>query len=302
MTRIHHDQFAKQLLEELISPLGTTEISKELSEVRQADLYFIPAAQPDPDPLGLLGRMVLSGSCLLEAYRDPPDRNELRICLMRLYMLCEARIREAEKTGRGLVEADLPQLWILSPTLSKRILTATQAIPSSDWLPGVYQLSDLQRTHLVAIHRLPVTPDTLWIRLLGRGRVQAQAIEELMTLPQDHPSRAPILELLFNWRIVLQERYPLEPSTQELIMNLSPAYLRWREETLERGKQVGRQEGRQAGRQETIESLLISRFGGVDPELAQRIPIMLTLASEQLIPLLLTLSREQLIERFRSED
>lgn len=92
MTRTHHDQFPKQLLEELISPLGTTEISKELSEVRQADLYFIPAPQSDPDPLGLLGRMVLSGSCIVEAYRDPLDQNELRICLMRLYMLCEARI------------------------------------------------------------------------------------------------------------------------------------------------------------------------------------------------------------------
>lgn len=90
---------------------------------------------------------------------------------------------------------------------------------------------------------------------------------------------------------MLQERDPQEPSTQELIMNLSPAYLRWREETLERGKQEGRQE--------TIEFLLISRFGRLDPELAQRIPTMLTLSSEQLLPLLLTLSREQLIEQFK---
>lgn len=41
LTRQFHDQFAKQYLEELLSPLGTVEISKEVSdETRQVDVFF----------------------------------------------------------------------------------------------------------------------------------------------------------------------------------------------------------------------------------------------------------------------
>ena len=38
-----HDQFAKNYLEQLLSPLGIVEISKEVSdETRQIDLFFSP--------------------------------------------------------------------------------------------------------------------------------------------------------------------------------------------------------------------------------------------------------------------
>ncbi|MCA2778067.1 MAG: hypothetical protein IM471_01125, partial [Microcystis sp. M136S2] len=54
-----HDQFAKNYLEQLLSPLGIVEISKEVSdETRQIDLFFSPNPEPKPDYLGLLGRIV----------------------------------------------------------------------------------------------------------------------------------------------------------------------------------------------------------------------------------------------------
>ncbi|MEG3437909.1 hypothetical protein V0288_12345 [Pannus brasiliensis CCIBt3594] len=38
-----HDQFAKNYLEELLSPLGTVEVSKEVTdETRQVDIFFSP--------------------------------------------------------------------------------------------------------------------------------------------------------------------------------------------------------------------------------------------------------------------
>jgi hypothetical protein len=49
------------------------------------------------------------------------------------------------------------------------------------------------RSALIAIHRLPVTLDTLWLRLLGRDNVQKKAIKELMALPQNQPYRASTL-------------------------------------------------------------------------------------------------------------
>lgn len=42
MTRQQHDQFAKQYLEDLLSPLGTVEVSREVTdEVRQVDIFFL---------------------------------------------------------------------------------------------------------------------------------------------------------------------------------------------------------------------------------------------------------------------
>lgn len=80
-------------------------------------------------------------------------------------------------------------------------------------------------------------------------------------------------------------------------MNLSPAYLRWREETLQSGKQEGRQEGRQ----EVIENLLKARFGELDEQLSRVIEPLLQLPPEEFTPLLLNLEREELLNRFRGE-
>jgi hypothetical protein len=70
-------------------------------------------------------------------------------------------------------------------------------------------------------------------------------------------------------------------------MNLSPAYQRWREETL--------QEGRQEGRQQMVESILRLRFGELDEELLGAIARMLQLPPEELTRLLFNLSREELL-------
>jgi hypothetical protein len=49
------------------------------------------------------------------------------------------------------------------------------------------------RAGLVAIDQLPRTEATLWLRVLGRGEVQAQAIRELLALPRSHPLRNPVM-------------------------------------------------------------------------------------------------------------
>jgi len=72
-------------------------------------------------------------------------------------------------------------------------------------------------------------------------------------------------------------------------MNLSPAYLRWREDTL------------QEGRREVIENLLLARFGTLDQELSRVIEPLLQLPPEEFTPLLLNLEREDLLSRFRGQ-
>jgi hypothetical protein len=46
---------------------------------------------------------------------------------------------------------------------------------------------------LVVINQLPATADTLWLRLLGKGQTQHQAIAEVLALPRESPSRLLVL-------------------------------------------------------------------------------------------------------------
>ncbi|MEQ8536077.1 MAG: hypothetical protein RIB93_01220 [Coleofasciculus sp. D1-CHI-01] len=58
-----------------------------------------------------------------------------------------------------------------------------------NWFNGLYFLHEAFRTAIVVIHQLPRTPETLWLRLLGKGTVQQQAIEEITALPEDSQRR-----------------------------------------------------------------------------------------------------------------
>ncbi|MDI9640419.1 hypothetical protein QQ054_28600 [Oscillatoria amoena NRMC-F 0135] len=298
MTRTPHDQFAKQYLAELLSALGEVNVGREVSpEVREVDIWFVPHTSPTPSPqvLGLLGQMAAS-ACLLEPFRNPPSPTEVRNCLLKLYSLDSELLRKARREQTSLTEVDLPRLWILSPSCSQRLLTGFNASldTSENWTAGVYFLGEFLRTAFVAINELPIREETLWLRLLGRGITQRQAVEELVALPQGHPLKRNILEIVANWRISVSVGENLNNDDQELLMNLSPAYLQWREATL----QEGRQEGQQEGRQQMVENFLRARFGEIDATLSPIVAPLLQLPPEELAPLLLTLSREELIARF----
>jgi len=298
MTRTNHDQFAKQYLAELLAPLGSVEPGREvIGEVQQADVWFIPGevAEPDRQVLGLLGQMS-SSPCLLEPFRNSPSRTEVRSCLLKLFLLHgevqrqSRRDRASGATSGNLKEDDLPRLWILSPSTSPALLDGCGAREEPEsWSAGVYFLADALRAAIVALNQLPRTEETLWLRILGKGTTQQQAISELLELPKGHPLRNNVLELLANWRLTLDERQTVDEDERTLIMNLSPAYLRWREETLQEGQRV------------VVENLLKARFGMLDEELSRVIEPLLQLPPEEFTPLLLNLDRKELLNRFRGE-
>ncbi len=171
--------------------------------------------------------------------------------------------REAKANKIKLQESEIPKLWILTPTISETRLSSFGTIQKEGWLSGVDFLADAMRSAIVAIHQLPQTPETLWLRLLGRGSVQSQAIIELQALPLDHPYQKATLELVYNLRENLRVNQELETDDRELIMRLEPLYQRNREQTKE--------EGRQEGEKNLILRLLHRRIGEIDLLLIERI-------------------------------
>jgi len=59
MTRFIHDRFAKDYLAEMLSPIGTVNIGRDVtSEVREIDVYFTPTTVTPEyvETLGILGK------------------------------------------------------------------------------------------------------------------------------------------------------------------------------------------------------------------------------------------------------
>ncbi|MBE9054262.1 hypothetical protein IQ243_28500 [Nostocales cyanobacterium LEGE 11386] len=288
MTRKPHDQFAKQFLEELLSPLGKVEPNKEvIDEARQVDVLFSPSPQAQASNLGLLGRIALLNTALLEPFRNQPSKTEVRNCLTKLFTVIADSQRKAKREDISLPEDDLARLWILAPSASPGLLESFGAkLDLENWTNGVYFLPKSLRTAILAINELPITDETLWFRLLGRGSVQQQAVSELVALPPENLLRRNVLEIIYRWRISVMTQQELTEDDQELIMNLTEAY------------QEARAQAVQEGQRQVVENLLRYRFGSVDGELSRVVDSLLQLSPEEFTPLCLQLSREELLARF----
>lgn len=214
--------------------------------------------------------------------------------MTKLFDTCARFEREAKRNNTKLSEDSLPRLWILSPTASEEFLAGFGAESDEDkWARGVHFFDKSWRGAVVAIHQLPVTPETLWLRLLGKGRVQQRAIEEVQTLDINNPLRGKAIDLLASLKTTLELNQNLDVEDRDLVMQLSPIY----EQRLAEAKL----EGVQTERSATIKNLLLLRFGTLDNDLQTIVEPLLALPPEEFTSLLLQLSREDLLTRFNQQ-
>jgi Domain of unknown function (DUF4351) len=266
MSQFPHDDFAKNFLDSLLSPFGVVQPShKIVSEVRYVDIYFQPeSSNINTEPLGLLAKFAKS-SIVIEPFRNSVKAIQIRSCIAKLFDLHLALIKEAKKQKESEPAEDkLPQLWILTPTLFDRILEGMGAkLELDEWGDGIYVMPSSLKTGIVVIHQLPQTAATLWFRLLGKGKVQERAIEEVAALPMNHPYRDNVLDLLGNLRVTLAAKAIIEPEERDLIMQLSPLYL----EKIQAAERVGGQKEAQT----LILRQLNRRVGVLSPDLQLRV-------------------------------
>ena len=307
MTRFIHDRFAKEYLEELLSPIGTVNVGRDVtSEVREIDVYFTPStAIPEySETLGLLGKMA-NTTAIFEPFRNPANVSEICSCLGKLLDVRGELERKFRRENTRYDDGQLPKLWILMPTASKALVDSFNAIPDiENWMQGIYFLGESLRTAIVAIHQLPETPQTLWLRILGKGGVQQRAISQLSALATDDPLRIIALELLYRLQsnLVTDAPQELEPEERELIMTIAPLFQQEiqaarqqaREEGLEEGLEQGLEQGLERGRQEQqrliLENFLQVRFGELSPKMTVFLSPISKLQAAEFTVLLLAIS------------
>ena len=131
------------------------------------------------------------------------------------------------------------------PTCSLRIRRGFSVIPTPT--PGVYDFAEMDRTILIVLHQLPKTKDTIWLRMLGRASFQQQAINDFIETSAPAALTDTVTELLADYRAILEAQGRLTEEEEELIMNLSAAYQRKKEEWFKEGKDEGKDEGKKEG-------------------------------------------------------
>ncbi len=169
------------------------------------DVYFEPSLSPKlaARELGLLGQ-IAQNPCLLEPFRNQLKPAEVRSCLLKLYQVHGDYQRKARRGNDTIAEEALPQLWILASSASDALLSQFGATQNDEWGSGVYFLAIGLKTAIVAINQLPLTEETIWLRLLGKGQTQKQAVTEVIAFDTRDPRRSIILRLLANWKISIE--------------------------------------------------------------------------------------------------
>ena len=305
MTRKKHDQYSKQFVAGLLEPQGETHINYEIppGEAHHADIYFVPAPDADFQKLGLLGK-IAAKPCLIEPFRNQPTKIEVQSCLLKLFTLRNELINQAERANKSekkkqsLTEEKLPFLWIFATSVSDNLLNFFGVKPKPHWYKGIYFFQMGIRTAIVSINQLPVIPETLLLRLLGKGETQKQAIEEIRELKEDNALRQHVEGLLYRWRIYVEAQKTLTEDDKGLLMNFSKIYQEHQEKILQQGVQQGVQQGIKRG-QEIVENLIKLRFGKMDKALSSVIKRLLQLPPQESSRLILQSSREELLAKLR---
>ncbi|HBR73758.1 MAG TPA: flagellar assembly protein H, partial [Cyanobacteria bacterium UBA11159] len=298
-----HDQFAKDLLEETLSYLGGVTPAKQVpAEIRSIDIYFTPNPEKPcfaeyKEKLGLLGKMALTPA-LFEPFRNPVTPDLVISCLNKLFNVKADLARQAKRENPSFNET--PWLWILTPTASDNLLNGFKATEDEgNWGEGIYFLGEYFRTAIVVIHRLPKTPETLWLRILGRGRVQEEALISLAALPVDNPWRRNALELFYELKLNLdanrEPKSKLETEEDEILMRMiTPLFQEHLIAAEQRGEQRGEQQGIERGKQEEnraiLETFLRVKFGAISLKSAVLITPLSTLPAVEFTMLLYQLS------------
>jgi hypothetical protein len=298
MTRQPFDEFSKQLFEALLTPYGRVTVDRTVpGEARRIDIYFEPneSVQPNPDELGLLATFSTKKN-LFEPFRSPPMGRNVRDCALKLYALHAELHRVADRT---LPNEELPSLWILASSVSDPLLDDFGAELQATDIEGIYICDRGWFVGIINIDELPVTEDTLWMRLLGKGTTQENAIEELLLLPETTPKRATALNLLRLWQINIEMTGTVDQEEERFLMALSQAYLEWERQTLQRGREQGIKQGARSGKADLILLQLRSRLP-LSPELETQIVGLSTL-DELAIALLNFNTIEALAQWLRSQ-
>lgn len=230
------DQFAKDLLDLLLSPHGGVRQEAVIAgtDAQRADLRFIPR-RGARRARGLLGR-ITRRPALFEHFSTAPSVDEILAGLRKVLTWRHHRAKKKRRTD--------VLCWMLCAGRPDTVLQTLPLSPTPRWPAGVYGTGFPIR--VVVIDELPKDSDTILLRLLGKGPTAIEAERELERTRDDFPALDELYGLLVEFH---ESRTDEEEDSMglQLARYYAARYRAWKEETRAQGHAQGHAEGRLLG-------------------------------------------------------
>jgi hypothetical protein len=197
-------------------------------------------------------------------------------CVTRMDLYVSGEKKEAKKRGdsrsgrlrQRFSNAQRPFTWMLATGCSKTILRLFGAAIDPAMGAGIYRVIPGLRMGIVVIRELPDTPETLWLRGLGKDKILTQAFANITQLPETKREQNDIVEICIKHFQYLAEKSGTALSEQEenCMKTMQEIDTIYRAE-MSRAKQEGQQEGKV----DLILHQLTRRVGTVSIDLQDRV-------------------------------
>jgi hypothetical protein len=262
------DRFSKSLAGRFLEQYARLELECEVQHAAQSvDIAFEPHGQVPEAPLGgWLGRIAAAGAGVLECFSHTVRAEEVASCIYKRDGLYLMRVQHARADGRPRPE--LPHLWITTAGRPRDVMRAYEAEPLAGWPAGMFTLRRGHGLHVVVLSELPREPDTLVLRLLGRGATLREALLECAGLAQGSPLQRRLEPLLVAFKPhILQDPDLEQEPDMNVLEEVQEMYDRWEQAAAARG----RKEGRKEGEGKALLRLLERRFGVLPESVTARV-------------------------------
>ena len=274
--RERFDILAKQIISTALESAGRVEAERQVvGPAQSVDIWFRPdpALAANLTAAGLLGRMGAE-PCIIEPFRNTPGLTELQGCIGKQHALAHETALTAKRSSEP--RPGRPRLWVVSTGRPDTVLQAYDFEPMPDWPTGCYRARpEIWNLHLVVAHELPVTRDTLLMRLLGRGPTFRRAAGELDALPDSAWEKQLVQPLLVAFVVEISQNQEVDMEAREYLREVRARYAEWEKRVRREGREEGRAEGEELGRLEgeriLLRKLLTRRFGDLPTAILARL-------------------------------
>jgi hypothetical protein len=279
MAQYKHDRFFKFYIQSLYKTKGDTlqNIQVRNDEDLEIDLMFLGDRTNlgwQQEDLGLFDRLMDTHSTIvIEHFSGYLEDMDIHKSITRKNLYWEpkkkeqielTRVSENLKKSQRLspeslakIESQNPFTWILTVHCSEQLLQSFQSQLDSGLGVGVYRLPEFLRMGIVVIDRLPDSPETLWLKMLGDKESARIAFGKIEQLSSERREKVDIIRACVKYCVYLRD-IPTDSLTAEErdFMKTMEEIDAWYETQMSNAELKGKLEGEELQKQTIALNLL----------------------------------------------
>ncbi len=268
------DNFSKAYTTALYQTKGEvkTNIQVNNDENLEIDLMFVAhpqnSAWADED-LGLFDQLMrVHPTICVEHYSGYLNADHIIRYVTRMDLYVSEEQKAAKKRSERLRPEQRPFTWMLATACGEKMLRSAGAKLDPNLGPGIYRIPAVFRMGIVEIQALPETPETLWLRGLGKKEILTKAFDNIRSLPETKRERNDIVGVCIRHFKYLTEKLSTGLSNEEAEFMKTMQEI----ETIYRTEMSqARREGQQKGQSTLVLRLLNRQVGNLSIDLQTQV-------------------------------